>query len=215
MRTWPPQSAVGFDPSSLCCWPSSPSAAGLWWWRGTLARCVSPVGVCRPTSPGSGCWSRMPALLWALQTHTQRHKDEDDHMCHHPHRFNEFATKSGKRNGKPNCDVLMVDSHLQKLYTGNDWADSQVGKATISEDLKCWGAWDTTSGHTAKDITLSHSQGHHTINHLEEMCGKTRQSSMKGWERYHQLDEHGIVSRATLWKSLTDRVKHVRAFPHA
>ena len=70
VRTWPPQFAVGFDPSSLSCWPSSPSAAVLWWWRGTLARCVSPVGVCHPTSPGSGCWSRTPALLWALQTHT-------------------------------------------------------------------------------------------------------------------------------------------------
>ena len=37
-----------------------------------------------------------------------------------------------------------------------DWRAKQPSQvACISEDLKCWGAWDTTSGHKAKDITLS------------------------------------------------------------
>ena len=65
-------------------------------------------------------------------------------------------------------NVSMVAIHLRKLpwayypghagVKGNDWADRLVGKqpsqvACISEDLNCWGAWDTTCRHKAKDIT--------------------------------------------------------------
>ena len=37
-----------------------------------------------------------------------------------------------------------------------DWRAKQLSQvAGFSEDLKCWGAWNTTSGHNAKDITRS------------------------------------------------------------
>ena len=74
--------------------------------------------------------------------------------------------------GSPDWYISMVDIHLRKhlwVYCpvhvgvkGNDQADRLAGKATItigliciSEDLKCWGAWDTTCGHKAKEITTS------------------------------------------------------------
>ena len=35
-----------------------------------------------------------------------------------------------------------------------DWQAKQPSQVTcISEDLMCWGSWDTTCGHKAKDIT--------------------------------------------------------------
>ena len=71
--------------------------------------------------------------------------------------------KSG--TGSPDWNVSMVDIHFQKLlycpgHAGVKWnhpADRLEGKATIakacfSEDQKCWGAWETTCGHKAKDI---------------------------------------------------------------
>ena len=37
-----------------------------------------------------------------------------------------------------------------------DWREKQPSQvARVSEDLKCWGAWDTNRGHKAKDITPS------------------------------------------------------------
>ena len=39
---------------------------------------------------------------------------QSDHTCHHPHRFNELATKSENGIGSPNRNVLMVNVHLQK-----------------------------------------------------------------------------------------------------
>ena len=35
------------------------------------------------------------------------------------------------------------------------WAEQPLQIVCFSEDLKCWGAWDTTYGHKAKDITPS------------------------------------------------------------
>ena len=68
--------------------------------------------------------------------------------------------------GSPDWNVSMVDIHFQKLlycpgHARVEWnhpADRLEGKATIakacfSEDQKCWGAWETTCGHKAKDIT--------------------------------------------------------------
>ena len=68
---------------------------------------------------------------------------------------------------------------------------SQV--ACFSEDLKWWGAWDTTRGHKAKD---------HTINRLEERGverGNARRSSLKGREKAIVLQTNiGTFSKATL-----------------
>ena len=72
--------------------------------------------------------------------------------------------------GSQDLNVSMVDIHLRKLLReycpghagtkGNNRADTLAGKATIIsdlplEDLKCWGALDTTCGHKAKDNTPS------------------------------------------------------------
>ena len=95
---------------------------------------------------------------------------QSDHACHHRHRFNELATESDSGMGSPDWNVSMVDIHLRQLpwvycpghagVKGNDRADSWRAKqpsqvACFSEDQKCWGAWDTTCGHKAKDITPS------------------------------------------------------------
>ena len=71
--------------------------------------------------------------------------------------------------GSPDCNVSVVDIHLLTLLwmywpghagvKGNDGADTLSGKATLTSgllfDLKCWGAWDTTCRHNAKNITPS------------------------------------------------------------
>ena len=70
----------------------------------------------------------------------------------------------------PDWNVSMVDIHLQKLLwvycpgqaglKGTteqiDWQAKQPSQmACFLEDPKCWGAWYTTCGHKAKDITPS------------------------------------------------------------
>ena len=76
---------------------------------------------------------------------------------------------------------------------------SQV--ACFSEDLKCWGAWDTTS------------QGHQTIDRLEEKGverGSTRRSSFKVRERaiVNQTNS-GTITKATLGKLMRDGVERI------
>ena len=78
--------------------------------------------------------------------------------------------KSGM--GRPDLNVSRVDSHLRKLnscgYTAldmpewremteqTDWRTKQPSQvACVSEDLKCWGAWDTICGHKTKYFTPS------------------------------------------------------------
>ena len=90
------------------------------------------------------------------------------HMPSSP-RFNEPAKNKLKMKhgtGSPDANVLIVDIHLWKLqwmscpgHAGVKRTDP-AGKATItngfiSEDLKCWGAWDTKCGNRVKDITPS------------------------------------------------------------
>ena len=66
---------------------------------------------------------------------------QSDDTCHHSHRFNEPATKSGM--GSPDWHVSMFNIHLRRILwvycpghagvTGNDRADRLVGKATITD----------------------------------------------------------------------------------
>ena len=55
------------------------------------------------------------------------------------------------------------------------WAKQPSQVACFSENLKCWEAWDISCGHK--------SQGHHTINCLEErgMERGSARRSLKGW----------------------------------
>ena len=62
-----------------------------------------------------------------------------------------------------------------------DWRAKQSSQvACFLEDLKCWGAWDTTCGHKTKDITpsIAWRRG------LER--GSARRSSLKGQEGHCQ-----------------------------
>ena len=67
-----------------------------------------------------------------------------DHIGHHPHRFNEPATKSEKWNGKPRLEC--VDGRHPPSKTpvtcpghagvkGNDRAERLAGKATLTKWL--------------------------------------------------------------------------------
>ena len=72
--------------------------------------------------------------------------------------------------GSPDWNVSMADIHFRKLCgcaaldmpewremtEQIDWQAKQPSQAAcFSEDLKCWGAWDTTCRLKAKDITSS------------------------------------------------------------
>ena len=79
---------------------------------------------------------------------------------------------------------------------GNGRANRLAGKATItyvSEGLKCWGAWDTTYGQKSQENKGAKSQGHHTIDRMEER-GVGKKGSMIFLERtregHRQSDEH-------------------------
>ena len=56
-------------------------------------------------------------------------------------------------------DVLPYTCLSQEKKTGRQ-SMHPLQMAYVSEDLKCWGAWDSTSRHR--------TQGHHTIDRLEE-----------------------------------------------
>ena len=63
------------------------------------------------------------------------------------------------------CAVIQVTScgctaldmpEWRKMTQQTDWQAKQPSQvACFAEDLKCWGAWDTTCRHKAKDITPS------------------------------------------------------------
>ena len=143
---------------------------------------------------------------------------QSDYTCHHPHRFNALATKSGM--GGPDWNVSMVDIHLRKLLwvycpeyagvKGNDRAKRLAGKASLTSDLLL--------GRSEVLRSLRHylrekSQGHHTTDRLEERVverGRARRSSLKGRERavFNQTNT-GTVSKATLGKLLRDGMERI------
>ena len=123
--------------------------------------------------------------------------------CHHPHRFNDLATKSEKWNGKarPEC----VNGRHQPSKTS-------VGVLPWSE-----GKWPSrsTSGllversevlRSLRHYLWAQSQGHHTIDRLEERGvgrGSAWWCSLKGRDRaIINQTKIGSVSKATLGKLL-------------
>ena len=132
--------------------------------------------------------------------------------------------KSGM--GSPDWNVSMADIHLRKLpwvycpghagVKGNDRADRLAGKATLTGGLLL--------GRSEVLRSLEHylwaqSQGHHTIDRLEErgVEGRSaRRSPLKGRERAIVNQTNiGTVSNATLGFRLRDGVESIRAFPSA
>ena len=114
----------------------------------------------------------------------------------------------------------MVDIHFRKLLwvyypghaevKGNDRADRVAGKAILTSGLLL--------GRSEVLRSLRHhlralSQGHHTINHLEE---RSVERALKRRERAI-VNQTNIetVSKATLGTFLRDGVERVWAFPSA
>ena len=120
--------------------------------------------------------------------------------------------KSGM--GSPDWNVSVVDIHLRKKPVGVlswtwremteqiDWHGRQPSQVACFSEDKCWGAWDTTCGHEAKDITPSTA------------WRRARQYSLKGLERaIINQSNTGTVSKTTLGKLLRDGVERICAFP--
>ena len=130
--------------------------------------------------------------------------------------------------GSPDWNVLMVDIHLRKLMwvycpghagvKGNDRAAGLAGKAraTLTSGLLLGRSEVLRS---LRHYLLSQSQGHHTIDRLEERGverGIARRSSLKGRERAIVNQTNiGTVSRPTLGKLLRDGMERIWAFQSA
>ena len=69
------------------------------------------------------------------------------------------------------------------------WAKQPSQVAWFLEDLKCWGAWDTTCRHKAKDVTPSIAW---MTERAQERGSAARQSSLleRAREGHHQSDKH-------------------------
>ena len=89
-----------------------------------------------------------------------------------------------------------------------DRANRLAGKATLTVGLLL--------GRAEVLRSLRQSQGHHTIDRLDERGvekGSARRSSLTG-RGVNQTDT-GTVSKATLGKFLRDEVRRIWAFPNA
>ena len=121
----------------------------------------------------------------------------------------------------------VVNIHLQNLLwvccpgharvkEKNDWADKLAGKAAVTNGLLL--RWSEVL-RSLRHYLWAQSQGHRTIDHLEERGmerGSTQWSSWKVWERaiVNQMNI-GTISKATLRKLLRDGVERLWAFPSA
>ena len=120
----------------------------------------------------------------------------------------------------------MVDMHLRKLLwvycpghggvTENGRADRLAGKAAVTSGLLLV---RSEVLRTLRHYTRPQSQGHHTIDHLEERGverGSARRSSFKGRERaIVSRTNIGTVSKATFGKLVRDGVERMWDFPSA
>ena len=99
---------------------------------------------------------------------------------------------------------------------GNDRADRLAGKATLTSGLLLGRSEVLRS---LRHYLRAQSQGHHTIDRLEEKgveTGSARRSSLEGRERAIVSQTNvGTVSKATLGKLLRDGVERIWAFPSA
>ena len=111
--------------------------------------------------------------------------------------------------------ALTPDPHImpewREMTKQTEWQAKKPSQAAcFSEDLKCWGAWDTTCGHKAKDITPSIARSREAFK--EEAIGDLPWKD----ERGPLSDEHsGMVSKAMLVKLLSDGVERILAFHNA
>ena len=110
------------------------------------------------------------------------------------------------------CGCTALDMPEWKETTEQiDWRAKQPSQVTyISENLKCWEAWDTTCGHKAKDITPSIAWRRGVERE------SARWSSLKGREGAIVNQKNiGTVSKATSGKRLRKGVERIWIFPSA
>ena len=119
--------------------------------------------------------------------------------------------------------ALIVDNHLRKLLweycsvpagvKENDRADKLAGKVTLASGLFFGRSEVLRSLIISETLTAAQSQGHHTMDHLEERGverGSARRSSLKGRQRATVSQTHaGTVSKATLRKRLRGGVERI------
>ena len=148
---------------------------------------------------------------------------QSDHTCYHPHRFNELATKSEKWIGKPwpECVNQWSTSASKTPVSvlpwacrseGNDPADWLAGKATLKCGLRL-GKFEVLR--SLKHYLRAQSQGHHTIDRLEERGvekGSARGSSWKTRKGHRQSDEHWNCLKGNVGKTERRGGAHVGFF---
>ena len=123
--------------------------------------------------------------------------------------------------GNPDWNVSTVDIHLRKLLgvycpgharvKGNDRADTLVGKAIHTSDMLL-GRSEVLRN--LRHYLQAQSQGHHTIDRLEERDvkrGSARRSSLKGGREGTIVSETsiGTVSKVSLGKPVRDGVERI------
>ena len=128
--------------------------------------------------------------------------------------------------GSPDCSVLMVNIHLRILLwvycpgharvKGNDRADRLAGKATLTSGLLLGRSEVLRS---LRHYLLAQSQGHHTIDRLEERGverGSARRSSFdRTREGHRQSDEHWNCFKGKVEETPERRMERIWAFPSA
>ena len=140
---------------------------------------------------------------------------QSNHTCHHPYRFNELPTE--KWNGKPRlkrvnggstcgCTAMNMPQWREMTEQVRWWAKQPSQVTCFSEDLKCWGAWDTK--HKAKDITL--------LIAWQREAWKEEVLHNLSWEEsqfsFVNQTNIGTISKGTLGKLLRDEVERIGAF---
>ena len=144
------------------------------------------------------------------------------HILSSSQAVNELAAEKEKSGmGSPDWNVSMVDIHFRKLLRvycpghvgvkGNDRADGLEGKATPTSGLLLGRSEVLRS---LRHYMRARSQGHHTIDRLEERGVErrsARRSSLKGREMVIVSQTNvGSVSKTTLGKLLRDWVERIK-----
>ena len=140
------------------------------------------------------------------------------HLCWLKHKKNRpLSDNSRWEPGKPRLECVDGQHPPSKTpghagVKGNDRADTLAGKATLTSGLLLGRSEVLRS---LRHYLRSQSQGHHTIDRLEERGverGSARRSSLKGRQRaIVSQTSIGTVSKATLGKLLRDGVERIRA----
>ena len=109
--------------------------------------------------------SHMPSAGLPLEATVRPHMPSSSQIqwaCYKTWNVERELAQTGCVDGRHPPSKTPVGVPLWTCRSEGKWPSRQTGGkkqpsqvACFSEDLKCWGAWDTTCGHKAKDITPS------------------------------------------------------------